>query len=66
VLMDAHKSGQGMTPDPPAPCSPPPCKVVGSGLPASPGAAVGQAVFTAEEAESWAGAGLKVRGPGTV
>lgn len=35
-------------------------QVVGTGLPASPGAAVGQAVFSAEEAEAWVGAGLKV------
>lgn len=35
-------------------------QVVGTGLPASPGAAVGQAVFSAEEAESWSAAGLKV------
>jgi len=38
-------------------------QVVGSGLPASPGAAVGQAVFSAEEAESWVAAGLKVSLP---
>ncbi|MFH1772346.1 MAG: pyruvate, phosphate dikinase [Candidatus Omnitrophota bacterium] len=31
-----------------------------SGLPASPGAAVGQAVFTAKDAEEWASAGKKV------
>jgi hypothetical protein len=35
-------------------------QVVGTGLPASPGAAVGQAVFSAEEAESWSAAGIKV------
>ncbi len=34
--------------------------VVCKGLPASPGAAVGQAVFTAEEAEVWKKAGKKV------
>ncbi|KAJ9534507.1 hypothetical protein QJQ45_022143, partial [Haematococcus lacustris] len=34
--------------------------VLGSGLPASPGAAVGQAVFTAEDAEAWKAAGLQV------
>lgn len=34
--------------------------VVGRGLPASPGAASGQIVFTAEEAEEWAKAGKKV------
>lgn len=33
---------------------------VARGLPASPGAAVGQVVFTAEEAEAWAGRGEKV------
>ncbi len=33
---------------------------VARGLPASPGAAVGQAVFTAEEAEAWAARGEKV------
>jgi len=27
--------------------------VIATGLPASPGAAVGQVVFTAEDAESW-------------
>lgn len=35
-------------------------KVVGTGLPASPGAAVGQVVFTAGDAEVWRSAGLKV------
>jgi pyruvate,orthophosphate dikinase len=35
-------------------------KVVGSGLPASPGAASGQIVFSAESAEEWAGNGRKV------
>lgn len=34
--------------------------VVGSGLPASPGAAVGQAVFSAEDAEAWRSSGLPV------
>ena len=34
--------------------------VVGRGLPASPGAASGQIVFTAEEAEDWVKAGKKV------
>ncbi|GLI61134.1 hypothetical protein VaNZ11_003409 [Volvox africanus] len=34
--------------------------VVGKGLPASPGAAVGQAVFTAEDAEAWRSSGLPV------
>ncbi|KAG2490008.1 hypothetical protein HYH03_011474 [Edaphochlamys debaryana] len=34
--------------------------VVGSGLPASPGAAVGQAVFDAEDAEAWKSSGLPV------
>eukprot|EP00195_Chlamydomonas_chlamydogama_P010279 CAMPEP_0202891472 /NCGR_PEP_ID=MMETSP1392-20130828/1515_1 /ASSEMBLY_ACC=CAM_ASM_000868 /TAXON_ID=225041 /ORGANISM="Chlamydomonas chlamydogama, Strain SAG 11-48b" /LENGTH=863 /DNA_ID=CAMNT_0049575227 /DNA_START=362 /DNA_END=2953 /DNA_ORIENTATION=- len=34
--------------------------VLGTGLPASPGAAVGQAVFSAEQAEAWKGAGIKV------
>ncbi|WP_420404797.1 pyruvate, phosphate dikinase [Nisaea sp.] len=34
--------------------------VVGRGLPASPGAASGQIVFTADEAEEWAKAGKKV------
>eukprot|EP00983_Pelagomonas_calceolata_P000425 14761-Pelagomonas_calceolata.AAC.1 len=38
------------------------CQVAGSGLPASPGAAVGQAVFSAEEAEAWVAAGQKVGG----
>jgi pyruvate,orthophosphate dikinase len=28
-------------------------KVIATGLPASPGAAVGQIVFTAEDAEAW-------------
>ncbi|KAF5825737.1 PEP-utilizing enzyme, mobile domain-containing protein [Dunaliella salina] len=35
-------------------------QVAGTGLPASPGAAVGQAVFSAEEAEAWVAAGQKV------
>ncbi|MDR1826686.1 MAG: pyruvate, phosphate dikinase [Rickettsiales bacterium] len=35
-------------------------KVIASGLPASPGAAVGQAVFNSEDAEKWAGEGKKV------
>ena len=35
-------------------------KVIATGLPASPGAAVGQAVFSAEDAESWAAKGEKV------
>ncbi len=35
-------------------------KKVAKGLPASPGAAVGRAVFTASEAEKWAGKGEKV------
>ncbi len=34
--------------------------VMATGLPASPGAAVGQVVFTADEAESWAQEGKKV------
>ena len=34
--------------------------VIGRGLPASPGAACGQVVFTAEEAEEWAGKGRDV------
>ncbi|GFR52346.1 hypothetical protein Agub_g14892 [Astrephomene gubernaculifera] len=34
--------------------------VMGTGLPASPGAAVGQAVFTAEDAEAWRASGLPV------
>jgi len=34
--------------------------VVASGLPASPGAAVGQVVFTADTAEAWKGKGKKV------
>jgi len=33
---------------------------VAHGLPASPGAAVGRAVFTAEDAEAWAGRGEKI------
>ena len=37
-----------------------PKKVIATGLPASPGAAVGQAVFTAEDAEAWAAKGEKV------
>jgi pyruvate,orthophosphate dikinase len=35
-------------------------KVVAKGLPASPGAAVGKVVFTAQDAEDWAGRGEKV------
>ena len=35
-------------------------KLIAKGLPASPGAAVGQVVFSAEEAESWAGEGKQV------
>jgi len=35
-------------------------KVVAKGLPASPGAAVGQVVFTAEDAEAWRDKGKKV------
>lgn len=35
-------------------------KVIGKGLPASPGAAVGKVVFTAEDAERWAARGEKV------
>ena len=35
-------------------------KVIATGLPASPGAAVGQAVFNAEDAESWKKEGKKV------
>ena len=35
-------------------------EVLGKGLPASPGAASGQIVFTADEAEAWAKAGKKV------
>ena len=35
-------------------------KVIAVGLPASPGAAVGRAVFCAEDAESWASKGEKV------
>jgi len=34
--------------------------ILAKGLPASPGAAVGKAVFTADEAEEWAGRGEKV------
>jgi len=34
--------------------------VIATGLPASPGAAVGQAVFSAEDAEAWASQGKKV------
>ena len=37
-----------------------PKKVIASGLPASPGAAVGRAVFNAEDAEAWAAKGEKV------
>ena len=35
-------------------------KVIATGLPASPGAAVGRAVFNAEDAEEWAGRGEKL------
>jgi pyruvate, orthophosphate dikinase len=35
-------------------------RVIGKGLPASPGAAVGQAVFRADTAEQWAADGMKV------
>jgi pyruvate,orthophosphate dikinase len=35
-------------------------QVIGKGLPASPGAAVGKVVFSAEDAESWAARGEKV------
>ncbi len=35
-------------------------KIIASGLPASPGAAVGQVVFTADEAEAWANEGKKI------
>ena len=35
-------------------------EVIARGLPASPGAAVGQVVFSAADAESWAGQGKKV------
>ena len=35
-------------------------KIIATGLPASPGAAVGQAVFNAEDAEKWAAQGKKV------
>ncbi len=35
-------------------------KVIGKGLPASPGAAVGKIVFSAEDAEAWAARGEKV------
>ena len=37
-----------------------PKKVIATGLPASPGAAVGRAVFNAEDAETWASKGEKV------
>ena len=37
-----------------------PKKVIATGLPASPGAAVGRAVFNAEDAEAWAAKGEKV------
>lgn len=37
-----------------------PKNVIATGLPASPGAAVGRAVFTAEDAEAWAAKGEKV------
>ena len=59
------------TPRPPHRCTPPSlsqidpkakktAKLITKGLPASPGAAVGQIVFTAEEAVAWAQRGLKV------
>lgn len=35
-------------------------KVIATGLPASPGAAVGQIVFTAEDAEAWHAQGKDV------
>ncbi|ACY47836.1 pyruvate, phosphate dikinase [Rhodothermus marinus] len=35
-------------------------RVIGRGLPASPGAAVGQVVFTAEDAEAWKAQGKRV------
>ncbi len=35
-------------------------RVIGRGLPASPGAAVGQVVFTAEDAEAWRAQGKRV------
>ena len=35
-------------------------RVIGHGLPASPGAAVGQVVFTAEDAEAWKAQGKRV------
>ncbi len=37
-----------------------PREVIAKGLPASPGAAVGKVVFTAEDAEAWEGRGEKV------
>ena len=37
-----------------------PVQVIGKGLPASPGAAVGKVVFLAEDAEAWAARGEKV------
>ena len=37
-----------------------PVQVIGKGLPASPGAAVGKVVFSAEDAEQWAARGEKV------
>src|SRR3990172_8346141 len=37
-----------------------PVQVIGKGLPASPGAAVGKVVFFAEDAETWAARGEKV------
>src|SRR4030065_977469 len=37
-----------------------PVNVIGKGLPASPGAAVGKVVFFAEDAEQWAARGEKV------
>jgi pyruvate,orthophosphate dikinase len=35
-------------------------KVIATGLPASPGAAVGQIVFTAVDAETWHSQGISV------
>ena len=35
-------------------------KAIGKGLPASPGAAAGKIVFTAEDAKEWAARGEKV------
>ena len=37
---------------------------IGKGLPASPGAAIGRIVFTADEAEKWKSEGEKVRRAG--